>query len=184
MRAWCNDYEELWGTRIADLVVPLTPARLERSGASHSFPQMNTRLLPPTATSQFPLGRSLGELRLHNHSNSWSSAHLSLGMGSGFVAGDQDDISRRATSETDSDSPSKTGGGGGRMGESLPSLKSSGLLDSWNSANLAASTNTRPRTDMRSAKASPPPLGMESDVRSTALTSMPVGLQWLANESR
>ncbi|KAJ7224374.1 fungal-specific transcription factor domain-containing protein [Mycena pura] len=184
MRAWCNDYEELWGTRIADLVVPLTPARLERSGASHSFPQMNTRLLPPKATSQFPLGRSLGELRLHNHSNSWSSAHLSLGMGSGFVAGDQDDISRRATSETDSDSPSKTGGGGGRMGESLPSLKSSGLLDSWNSANLAASTNTRPRTDMRSTKASPPPLGMESDVRSTALTSMPVGLQWLANESR
>ncbi|KAF7309701.1 Coatomer protein [Mycena indigotica] len=47
-----------------------------------------------------------------------------------------------------------------RPGETLPSLKSSGLLDSWNPGNVA----------LRPEKASP--------------LNMPVGLQWLADETR
>jgi len=127
----------------------------------------------------YPLGRSLDELRLHNHGNNWSSAphaHLQLGIGSGFAGvggnGDKDALLKRTNIEAD-DSASKNGGTGGRLGESLPSLKSSGLLDSWNSA--TASNRTKP---------SPPLGGMESDARLTTLSGMPVGLQWLANESR
>ncbi|KAF7356708.1 hypothetical protein MVEN_01005500 [Mycena venus] len=183
IRAWCHDYEEMWGTRISDLVAAATAPRLER-GSSHPFPipQSSKRLLPPAASSQmFPLGRSLDELRLHNHGNNWSSAphaHMQLGMGSAFTVGSSGDKStlKRANSDSEGDSSSKNGGASGRLGESLPSLKSSGLLDSWNSA---TASNTHPRTDMRELSVKPSS-SMESDVRS----SMPVGLQWLANESR
>jgi len=179
IRGWCNDYEGMWGTRIPDLVAAVTAPRIDRG--SHSFPPASSkRLLPPAASSQmYPLGRSLDELRLHNHGNNWSSAphaHLQLGIGSGFAGvggnGDKDALLKRTNIEAD-DSASKNGGTGGRLGESLPSLKSSGLLDSWNSA--TASNRTKP---------SPPLGGMESDARLTTLSGMPVGLQWLANESR
>ncbi|KAJ7715362.1 hypothetical protein DFH07DRAFT_1015355 [Mycena maculata] len=160
IRRCCNEYEELWGTRISDLVaVSTTP----RCGS------------PPIATSQtYPRGRSLDELRLHAQGNNWSSAPQ-LGSGSGFRE-DNNAAPRRLHTEVDGDSPKH----GGRIGESLPSLKSSGLLDSWNPVSLG-----KARTDIResSSKSSPAALGMESDVRSTTL-SMPVGLQWLANESR
>ncbi|KAJ7043487.1 fungal-specific transcription factor domain-containing protein [Mycena alexandri] len=176
IRGWCNEYEEMWGTRIPDLIAAAIAPRFEqRMSPSFPGPPASTRLLPPAVSSQmYPLGRSLDELRLHNHDNSWSNTshpHLQLGMGSAFglVAGSSGNV-KRASSEGDGDSSSKNGGGGGRIGESLPSLKSSGLLDSWSSTN----SRTKPS----------PPLGMESDVRSTTLSGMPVGLQWLANESR
>jgi len=182
IRTWSNDYEEMWGTRIPDLVAA---PRLERgSTLPFPIPGASKRLLPPAASSQmYPLGRSLDELRLHNHSNNWSNAaphaHMQLGMGSAFTvggSGDKDALLKRANNEGDADSLSKNGGLTGRLGESLPSLKSSGLLDSWNSA---TASNTHSRTDMRELSVKPSP-GTESDVRST----MPVGLQWLANESR
>ncbi|KAF8216361.1 fungal-specific transcription factor domain-containing protein [Mycena galopus ATCC 62051] len=183
IRAWCNSYEEMWGTRIPDLVAAVTAPRLERS-SSHPFPipPASNRLLPPAASSQiYPLGRSLDELRLHSSGSSWPNVphpHLQLGMGSAFTGGSGD--MKRAQTQVDSDSSSKNGGAAGRLGESLPSLKSSGLLDSWNSA---TSSNTHSRVDMRES-AVKLSSGMESDARSTALSGMPVGLQWLANESR
>ncbi|KAJ7155539.1 fungal-specific transcription factor domain-containing protein [Mycena crocata] len=179
IRGWCNDYEELWGTRIPDLVAAATAPRLEWGSHPYGPP---ARISPTASALQmYPLGRSLDDLRLHNHGTGWSNgAHgpLQLGMGSTFIAiggsGDKDGGSRRPNNEVDGDPP-------GRLGESLPSLKSSGLLDSWNSATAGAGSNTHLRTDIRelTAKSSPPPLGMDSDVR-----SMPIGLQWLANESR
>ncbi|KAJ7115846.1 fungal-specific transcription factor domain-containing protein [Mycena epipterygia] len=171
IRGWCKDYEELWGTRIPDLVAAVTVPRHE--WGSHQ--QETTRAVT------YPPGRSLDELRLRNHGNDWPSTRAQLGMGTGLVAGggngDKDPAPRRTKNEVDGDFPSKTG----RVGESLPSLKSSGLLDSWNSP---TASNPRSRTDSKRelpARTSPP--GIESDVRSTTL-SMPVGLQWLANESR
>ncbi|KAJ6581375.1 fungal-specific transcription factor domain-containing protein [Mycena capillaripes] len=180
IRGWSNDYEEMWGTRIPELVAAATAPRLDRP--THSFTHASKRLLPSAAASSqmYPLGRSLDELRLHSHGSNWSNTshpHLQLGMGSGFAvggSGDKDALLKRANNEVDGDSSSKTGGASGRLGESLPSLKSSGLLDTF---------NTHSRTDMRELTVKPSS-GMDSDVRSTTLSGMPVGLQWLANESR
>ena len=92
-------------------------------------------------------------------------------------------------------------GGGGQRGhginigdgpQSLPSLKASGLLDSWNSTVLSHSREVQKGqhgngTLQRSPPRRSPPTNsysnQETDVRSTTL-GMPVGLQWLANESR
>ncbi|KAJ7245114.1 fungal-specific transcription factor domain-containing protein [Mycena haematopus] len=184
IRAWCNNYEEMCGARIPDLVAATTTPRLERS-SSHPFPipQASNRLLPPTVSSQmYPLGRSLDELRLHGHSSNWPSVpqpHLGMGFTAGG-SGDKDAFSKRAKTEGDGDSSSKNGGTSGRLGESLPSLKSSGLLDSWNSATPSSNHS---RTDMRELSVKPSS-EMESDFRPTTLSGMPVGLQWLANESR
>ncbi|KAF8225547.1 hypothetical protein L208DRAFT_1368129 [Tricholoma matsutake] len=81
---------------------------------------------------------------------------------------------------------SRDAGGSGDSPQSLPSLKSSGLLD-WTSrmnggmpkqlvhGNATSHSNPHPY----------PPPTHDEDVRSTTLVStMPVGLQWLANESR
>ncbi|KAJ6493679.1 fungal-specific transcription factor domain-containing protein [Mycena vitilis] len=177
IRSLSNDYEEMWGTRIPELVAAVTAPRLERG--THSLPHASNRHLPLATSSQmYPLGRSLHELRLPNQGNNSSNAphlHLHLGMGSAFIPGPSGDTDQGNT-EMDGDSLSKSGGAGGRLGESLPSLKSSGLLDSWNSV---AVSSTHSRTEMREFPLKHPP-GMEPDVRST----MPVGLQWLANESR
>ncbi|KAF7370718.1 Coatomer protein [Mycena sanguinolenta] len=136
----------------------------------------------PAASSQiYPLGRSLDELRLHGHGSNWSNVpHPHLAMG--FIAGDggdKDAFQKRAKTDGDGDSSSKNGGASGRLGESLPSLKSSGLLDSWNSA----TPSTHSRMDMRELSAKPSS-AVESDFRMTTISGMPVGLQWLANESR
>jgi len=179
IRAWCNEYEAISGTRIPDLVAAATAPHLERSPF---LPQAPKRPLPPVASPQiYPLGRSLDELRLHGHSSNWANVpHPHLGMG--FPAtdcGDKDAFQKRAKPDGDGDSLSKNGGASGRLGESLPSLKSSGLLDSWNSA--TPSNHSRTETRELSAK---PSSAMESDFRLTTLSGMPVGLQWLANESR
>lgn len=76
-------------------------------------------------------------------------------------------------------------GTGGDGSQSLPSLKSSGLLDSWGPSGNAQHTvghggNGAQRTSPPHAPHPP----HEGDGRSTVLVSMPVGLQWLANESR
>ncbi|KAJ7066738.1 fungal-specific transcription factor domain-containing protein [Mycena amicta] len=145
IRGWCDEYEEVCGLRISDRVAPLVLHRTESA-----YP----RLIPLTTASQmFPLGRSLDELRLHNHSNSWS------GPPPVFATLDKEELSRRLKNDVDADLPPRSG----RLGESLPSLKSSGLLDSWNSG------------AHRSTKTS----SLEAD-----RTNMPVGLQWLAHESR
>jgi hypothetical protein len=178
IRGWLTDYEDLWGVRLQALVAAAMASRFEWGSQTHSQP--NNRVQPQS----YPLGRSLDELRLHGHAKTWpnTTSHTSqLGIGSRpiLIGGEKD--SRRGNDEVDMDYASKNTGGG-RLGESLPSLKSSGLLDSWNSNSALLGGHSR--ADMRglSLKSSPPSQGMESDVR-TAL-SLPVGLKWLANESR
>jgi hypothetical protein len=90
------------------------------------------------------------------------------------------------------------GGGAGGLNEntgqrnldgsqSLPSLKASGLLDSWNSSrmDLQKPQGHSANGTQASPKRSPPipPIYQDADMRPSTL-GMPVGLQWLANESR
>ncbi|KAJ7890675.1 hypothetical protein B0H14DRAFT_2690299 [Mycena olivaceomarginata] len=160
IRALSNNYEEMWGTRIPDLVAAATAPRLERV-SSHPF------AIPLRVKADYAFWSLVANV-------SARPPRQQLVKRPASAAGPGISLHR------DADSSSKNGGTSGRLGESLPSLKSSGLLDSWNSA--TAST-THSRTDMRELSVKPPP-GMESDVRSTTLSGMPVGLQWLANESR
>lgn len=79
--------------------------------------------------------------------------------------------------------------------QSLPSLKASGLLDSWNNPRTTEQKPS-PGLQQRSPRRSPPisvgaPTstssagGAEPDIgRSVQSSGMPVGLPWLANESR
>ena len=90
--------------------------------------------------------------------------------------------------------------------KSLPSLKASGLLDSWGSASRdpqkQASNSTAPQQQQLlhiSPRRNTPPAGMSlsliaasqhslhadsTELRPSTTLVMPVGLQWLANESR
>ncbi|EKM81839.1 hypothetical protein AGABI1DRAFT_118907 [Agaricus bisporus var. burnettii JB137-S8] len=72
---------------------------------------------------------------------------------------------------------------------SLPSLKASGLLDSWSNPSRDVEPQFRQQTSQRkaSSSASPPSstgVGNDSDVRSTTSLGMPIGLPWLAHDSR
>jgi len=89
------------------------------------------------------------------------------------------------------------GGGAGGLNEnagqrnldgpqSLPSLKASGLLDSWNSSRMEQKPQGHGANGTQaSPQRSPPmpPIYQDADMRPATL-GMPVGLQWLANESR
>ncbi|TFK32774.1 fungal-specific transcription factor domain-containing protein [Crucibulum laeve] len=76
--------------------------------------------------------------------------------------------------------------------QSLPSLKASGLLDSWTSSRAEVQkqqihgNNGAQRSSPRRSPPTIPPSHVphDMDVRSSATIGMPVGLQWLANESR
>lgn len=158
----------------------------------------------PNAPSVFPLGlgRSLGDLRLHTRSYADDRGGNGNASGSGSAnssANERDrDNEQRRINDADIDPALHSGlqtqrtQGIANMGElpqSLPSLKASGLLDSW------ASTNTRVDTQkMNLTQRRPSPLPslafapsptQDPDPRSvTSGNGMPVGLPWLANESR
>jgi len=87
--------------------------------------------------------------------------------------------------------------------QSLPSLKASGLLDSWGTASRDAQKQAPNGASQKQQHISPrrntPPIGMSlsviaasqhalnadsTELRSSTTIAMPVGLQWLANESR
>ncbi|CAK5273952.1 unnamed protein product [Mycena citricolor] len=114
--------------------------RIIELASAASFPPRTPMLLPPASQSLLP-SRSLNDLRVHRQS-SWSNSYPPIGSLPLAVEGEMKPI--------------------GRLAESLPSLKSSGLLDSWNPA------HNRPGGEGSSNSRSGPP----------------VGLQWLANESR
>ncbi|KAF7308635.1 Coatomer protein [Mycena chlorophos] len=145
IRSLCNKYEEICGLRLFDLAAPLIARPTE---------PMYPRLLSTSTPSQtFSLGRSLDELRLPTQTNNWPYS----------PSPDREELSRRLQRDLDADLPHRNS----RLGESLPSLKSSGLLDSWNST---IASNSRPM------KAPPD--------RASLSSSMPVGLPWLAHETR
>ena len=77
----------------------------------------------------------------------------------------------------------RDGGGLGDGMQSLPSLKSSGLLD-WTSR-VNGGVPKQLAHGSSPSESHPNPHPADGDVRSAPLVSaMPVGLQWLANESR
>ncbi|KXN86586.1 hypothetical protein AN958_09890 [Leucoagaricus sp. SymC.cos] len=102
------------------------------------------------------------------------------------------------TGSSDGSPPGNLGGfsnGGQRDGQSLPSLKASGLLDSWNtgSRDMKPQFNGNSGTRLPSPRRTPPMqqqppsivvVNNDSDVRSTASLGMPIGLPWLAHDSR
>ncbi|KAJ7077853.1 fungal-specific transcription factor domain-containing protein [Mycena belliarum] len=173
---WSSGYEELWGTRIPDLAVAI--AALRREPGSRYYSAANARISPPATTSQtHPLGQSLDQLRLHDYGTTWSRtvpAYLQHGMVHDSEAGTDNRGSDAAGPASDVNEPARTAG---RRGESLPSLRSSGLLDSWNPPSF--SSQSRISVQEPSLETSPPPrLKMES------AASRPAGLKWLVNESR
>ncbi|KAK7012277.1 hypothetical protein R3P38DRAFT_3020492 [Favolaschia claudopus] len=178
IQAWCKEYEEVWGTRIPDLVAA---TRTAERGPSYPFPipQSSKRFDPAASSSQVhPLARSLDDSRSHTQSISWPNVrpqHTQSRPGPGFIVSsgeDRDSSFERVKKEGESDPPSSKNG---RLGESLPSLKSSGLLDSWGSKAHFRPDMREPFTKNSSR--------LESDAKPTTLSGMPVGLQWLVNES-
>ncbi|KAJ3566921.1 hypothetical protein NP233_g6690 [Leucocoprinus birnbaumii] len=103
-----------------------------------------------------------------------------------------------ASGSSDGNSSANIGGfsnGGQRDGPSLPSLKDSGLLDSWNAGSRDIKPKfhgnngaRRPSPRRTPPLQQPPPPSIvvvnDSDVRSSASLGMPIGLPWLAHDSR
>lgn len=173
------------------------PLQHHRNGIDPSYARGRSESSSP---STYPsLGRSLDELRLHNHPSHPEARGIT-------AANDSREKDRRLISDADID-PALQNGSSQRIHssaespQSLPSLKASGLLDSWNTPkeNLTAvgtwSTPSHSRLDSQrpiplhrhspSRMTTPLPHSTNDpdSSRSTTL-GMPVGLQWLANESR
>ncbi|RDB23327.1 hypothetical protein Hypma_009120 [Hypsizygus marmoreus] len=105
----------------------------------------------------------------------------SSGMGQGLAGGNSHE---RDQENVGVGQQRSAGGSSGDGPQSLPSLKSSGLLDSWGPSGgggLGSNGAQRPSPPRRS-----PPHSHSNapEADNRALVSMPVGLQWLANESR
>jgi hypothetical protein len=177
-RAWSGDFEEMWGIRVQDLVSTTDWRQQPESHAPAHFSlpipqgQLQSRLVLPPATlmpipissSSFPsLGRSLDELRLHTRSGPPHDGTL-----------------RRNDEERDR----RISHGGPH---SLPSLKASGLLDSWVGP-TGMMWKRRPSPPALSLPraiplAESPPLGGMTRNGSTGTNGgLPVGLKWLAQE--
>jgi hypothetical protein len=218
IRNWSAEYQEVWGFSVQDLIskdwrhqyAQLRQPQLRIPEARHTatspiaIPRPQHRDSDPlfrsssASPSAYPsLGRSLGELRLHSR-----PLHLDSRL-----PGDMNDTEpKRMISDADID-PVLQGGSNQRNHglidgpQSLPSLKASGLLDSWNSAKDSSAagtwtTGSHSRADNQLNRHSPPrrsspsPLPVsssvpyDSDCSRTATNGMPVGMSWLANESR
>ena len=220
-RTWAQDYEEIWGVSIPDLVSsswrqqaqyashrpsqsrhPITsPITIPRT-AQHRDSAESSASLNSSSPSPYPqLGRSFDKLRLHNH-----SSHVD-NRSPGMMNDSRDRDPRRMISDADID-PALQGGSShrGDSSQSLPSLKASGLLDSWNTGKDSPMTGTwapahsrgesqrsplRHQSPTRRTPPPPPSMGMvpycspqESDSSRASKNGMPVGMPWLANESR
>jgi len=182
VRDWSTDLEETWGVRVQDVI------NMEWGQESDLLQHPRTvrvplplNPIPIPASSAFPsLGRSLDELRLHTRSNPPQSTTREARR----LSGDSDaDLSWRGLPRSFESS------------QTLPSLKASGLLDSWSSSSASgvgpasrmtsraeASTSSRQLpTRMKSpSKVQTPP---HSETPRASASSMPVGLDWLANET-
>jgi hypothetical protein len=215
VRKWTTEYEELWGFSMQTLMskewrLQYSRSRLQQSDSDPTPIPLQHRNHSPfrqstASPSVYPsLGRSLGELRLHTHnSHTDNRSH-----------GDAHDAeSQYPTNGTNFD-PHQSGSSQQRnVGfvvegpQSLPSLKASGLLDSWGSGKEGSAwgTHSHSRVDFGGGQkqglqqlhspprktspsqypASPQHCGhYDSDPVRTATNGMPVGMPWLANESR
>lgn len=159
--------------------------------SSHSLPDprdSRTGSSLPTTGSNTGVGPPLGHGGNENQKYTREKENGSVGVGSSGMNG----------TAQQSGSGSIPGGVAGGLNEntgqrnldgpqSLPSLKASGLLDSWNSSrmDLQKPQGHGANGTQASPQRSPPmpPIYQDADMRPATL-GMPVGLQWLANESR
>jgi hypothetical protein len=138
---------------------------------------------PSSGRPRSSLGRSLSDLRLHTHP----------------TVGGMENDARRLISDADIDPALQSRNPSVDGLQSLPSLKASGLLDSWNSGKDCSpkqgSPTWTPRSEGQQKRPSPPsmksppgyaPVGQtpDSDSGRSSTSGAPVGLPWLANESR
>jgi hypothetical protein len=217
------EYEEVWGISIPDLVSrdwrhqsqysqhrqpqsrpeprhsATSPIAISRTSHHRDSAESATSFRSSSPSPLPSLGRSLDELRLHNrppHADSRSS---------GTTHDHHRERELRIISDADID-PALQGGSAsqrshsaGEAPQSLPSLKASGLLDSWNpgkdssmagpwSANAYVQQSPL-RRQSPARRGTPPSAGShythyDTDSSRAAANGMPVGMPWLANESR
>ncbi|KAF9461199.1 fungal-specific transcription factor domain-containing protein [Collybia nuda] len=204
-----NPHQQAPHRRISEVRNPNQPVTGPRTSSHQHDSSYNRRSPGSSSPTAFPIGRSLDEHRLNNSNGSNSAgrsfppqtqAHADrdvngpLGQGQGGNGGSGEVSSEREKENggVNGDNAGQRGLGGssGDGPHSLPSLKSSGLLDSWSSIaeggngqiSHVVSATQRPSPPRRSPPH--PHSAHDSDSRSTTLVSMPVGLPWLANESR
>lgn len=143
IKQWADAHWDIWGVRIEECVA-LEPGRR----VHHPSRPEDSRV-----PQQHDLNRSIYDLRLNSIGPSAES--------------------RSTRSISDADIDPVLQGSGQRNGVPLPSLKSSGLLDSWSTPGESRTKNVQP-TDRKS-----PHLEIPRPVSS----NMPVGMAWLADES-
>jgi hypothetical protein len=169
---WSADHEERWGIRIEDCV------SMERG--------------QPTPASSMKIQDPPHPRRPEQQGDDPSRPLHEIPSSRGQHIDPRGSASARSVSDTDFD-PALQGGLGNRnqigvdVLPSLPSLKSSGLLDSWNAPTDLSSTSGQMSWNTLSHARSNSPSVVESqedlEVPSTPLPSgMPVGMAWLANE--
>ena len=174
----------------------LPDPRDSRTGSSLPTTGSNTGVGPPLGhggneNQKYTREKEVNRMQVVRGSSTYPTfQNGSVGIGSSGMNG----------TAQQSGSGSIPGGGGGAGGlnentgqrnldgpQSLPSLKASGLLDSWNPSRMdlqkpqGHSANGTQASPQRSPPM--PPIYQDSDMRPATL-GMPVGLQWLANESR
>lgn len=181
MREWSAEHEDRWGVRVQDCIV------LERrTPVSIQQPLPNAQPSRPQQPRDPSIGRSLHDMRLENrmpHPDSRSGP-----SGRAISDADIDPVLHGASAQRNHiASESAT---------SLPSLKSSGLLDSWSAptepsivaapgqiswnptSNVRADAQPPQRTNSPRSQYQP-----DSEASRTVPSTMPVGMAWLANES-
>ncbi|KAF9485498.1 hypothetical protein BDN70DRAFT_847808 [Pholiota conissans] len=214
IRKWASEYEDAYGTQMFEMVQDWrsqpSPPQL------HQYPHS-----PPVS---YPLGRAPTSASSSNStiSSSNTASTRSLGLGQAHMPGGLGDANSLSGGTAGGSSSGHIAGGrdargsgsgtAGQRGfaaigdgvQSLPSLKASGLLDSWGSASRAvvgasdASQKAAPPPPTQHQRAQPRRMSTSGSMHLSMLASssdvaemrppttlgMPVGLQWLANESR
>ncbi|KII87438.1 hypothetical protein PLICRDRAFT_255310 [Plicaturopsis crispa FD-325 SS-3] len=200
IQAWSDENYEVWGCRVEDYVPdewksprpapaprysPPTPPRAVAESSRH-IDTHSQHAPSPSEYQPSSLGHSLSNLRIHNSRPSAAD---------GRVDDPRDDHDRRRrVSDADIDPALQAGRHpSGEQQMSLPSLKASGLLDSWNEGPHSTHTSpvalAHPIGESRNNSPFPiPPSGIYATNKPTADPSrlpssgMPIGMQWLAHE--
>jgi len=216
VRAWAAEFEHYWGIRIQDLCTPAPDYRLlppvhhpphhtavyTRSPSPPTYKALANPASQPkvdSACAAKPVSsRTSGEIRLSSLSN------LDHKVSNSGNAETRDKELRKLINDSNIDPVLQTSTGA-RIPSileglpSLPSLKASGLLDSWSAPSASDTTHSAtnswvsssqhraaPRHSPRETPGSPlvtSPYSDSSSSRNTTSAGMPVGLPWLASES-
>jgi len=163
VREWSTDYEERWGIKIENCISLTRRQPTPVPPIQQTQPQARPASHPRPPDQQVGAGQPLHELRPANRGQSDARG-----------------------SDIDSPSVPRTGDGL----PSLPSLKSSGLLDSWHTMNEPSSAVgqmswnaiLQPPLDAQPVPQTSAPNQPDSESSRPAPSGMPVGMAWLANE--